>query len=178
MHGVFHKGFKDFVIAEYGDDAWRAAREASGVDRQVYLPVNYYPDEEFISLIDGLSGAVDDSAFTFLEAYGAFLAGRLVDTYGRLVDDDWDALEVVANVEVGVHERLRTHDEDLTPPALECERDGDVVTVYYRSPRRLCPVARGLVRGVGEEYGTPLDVTERQCVHEGDAECELVVRPT
>jgi hypothetical protein len=177
MHGVFHKGFKDFVVAEYGDEAWRSARETSGVERQVYLPVNSYPDQEFISLIDGLADTVDDSAFAFLESFGEFLADRLLDTYGRLLDDDWDAVDVVANAETGVHERLRALDGDLSPPSLECDRDGDVVTVVYGSPRRLCPIAKGLVRGVGEGVGPELDVSERQCVHDGDDACELVVEP-
>jgi hypothetical protein len=177
MHGVFHKGFRDFVIEAYGDGTWSAARDASGVDRQVYLPVNYYPDAEFISLVEGVSSAIDDSPFDLLESFGRFMADRLLDTYGRTVDDDWDALEVVEHAESGVHAALREHDPELSPPRLECTREGpDRVTVVYESSRRLCPVAIGLAEGVGESFGEPLSVTEPRCMHRGDERCELVVR--
>jgi hypothetical protein len=176
MHGVFHKGFRDFVLEEYGDRAWAAARDASGVDRQVYLAVNYYPDAEFISLVEGVDSAVDDSPFDFLEAFGRFMAGRLLDTYGRTVDDGWDALTVVERAESDVHAALREHNPELSPPRLDCTREGpDRVRVVYESSRRLCPVAVGLVRGVGEEFGEALSVTEERCVHRGDERCVLVV---
>jgi predicted hydrocarbon binding protein len=47
--------------------------------------------------------------------------------------------------------------------------------VVYASSRRLCPVAVGLVEGVGAEFGESLSVTEERCVHRGDERCELVV---
>jgi predicted hydrocarbon binding protein len=176
MHGVFHRGFRDFVLEEYGDRAWSTAREASGVDRQVYLPVNYYPDAEFISLVEGVGSTVDDSPFDLLEEFGRFMATRLLDTYGRTVDDGWDALAVVERAESDVHAALREHDPELSPPRLDCTREGpDRVRVVYASSRRLCPVAVGLVEGVGAEFGESLSVTEERCVHRGDERCELVV---
>jgi hypothetical protein len=49
------------------------------------------------------------------------------------------------------------------------------VIVVYQSGRRLCPVAKGLVLGVGDHYDEPLSVTENRCMHERADVCELVV---
>lgn len=176
MHGVFHKGLKDFVVEEYGDDAWANARESSGVDRQVYLAVNYYPDREFISLVEAVGGVVDDSPFDVLESFGRFVAERLLDTYGRVVDDDWDAMDLLEHVESGIHTSLREHNEELSPPELGVSRPtADEVIVVYESPRRLCPIAIGLVYGVADHFDESLSVTEQRCMHEGDGQCELFV---
>jgi hypothetical protein len=180
MNGVFHRGIKEFVIEEYGRDVWDEARSEAGVERQVYLPVDTRPDSEFISLVETVPAQVDESPFDLLEEFGRFLTPRLIDTYGaRVIDDDWGAVDLVANVESAVHVPLRNHNTELNPPRLTCTRDGpDRAVVVYESPRRLCPIARGLLVGVGDHYDDPLAVTEERCMHRGDEQCELVVERT
>lgn len=176
MHGVFHKGLKDFVIDEYGRDVWQEAQASSGVDRQMYLAVNYYPDQEFISLVEAIGAAVDDSPFDVLELFGAAVADRLLDTYGRVVDDSWSVMDLLEHVESVVHTSLRTHNDELTPPELGVSRPGaDEVIIVYQSPRRLCPVAIGLIRGVADAFDEEVRVTEQRCMHDGDGQCELLV---
>jgi predicted hydrocarbon binding protein len=51
----------------------------------------------------------------------------------------------------------------------------DEVVVVYQSGRRLCPVAKGIIRGIGAHYDDPLAVSEESCMHEGADVCELVV---
>jgi predicted hydrocarbon binding protein len=176
MNGVFHKGLKDFTVERYGRDTWRAARDAAGVEERVYLPVDSFPDHEFIELVQALAAEAPDSPFEVLEAFGRFVAGRLVETYGGMIEDDWDAMDLLEHLESSVHEPLRTHNERLDPPRIEATRDGpSQVTIRYRSPRKLCPVATGLIRGVADHYDQEVYVSEPRCMHEGDDLCELVV---
>jgi hypothetical protein len=177
VNGVFHRGLKRFVVDEYGRTVWDEVRDDVGLEPQVYLPVDARPDREFISLIETLPAYVDESPFELLEAFGERLAASLLETYGdRVVDDDWGAMELLASVESGVHAPLRRHNEKLDPPELAGVRESrDRVTIVYESPRRLCPVAIGLVRGVGRHFDETLSVTEDRCMHRGDDRCELVV---
>jgi predicted hydrocarbon binding protein len=39
----------------------------------------------------------------------------------------------------------------------------------------LCAVARGIVRGVAKHFGESVSITDRACMHRGDAECVIVV---
>jgi predicted hydrocarbon binding protein len=177
VNGVFHRGLKRFVVDEYGRAVWDEVRADVGVEPQVYLPVDARPDREFISLVEALPRYVDASPFDILEAFGERLAASLLETYGdRVVDDDPDVMALLGSLEAEVHAPLRRHDETLDPPRLACVREGpDRVTVVYESSRQLCPVAVGLVRGVGDQFGESLSVTEERCMHHGDERCELVV---
>lgn len=177
MNGVFHRGLKEFVVEQYGRDVWDEAREAAGVERQVYLPVDTRPDAEFISLVETVPAQVDESPFELLERFGRFLTERLLETYGaRVVSDDWGSIDLLASVETEIHEPLRNHNAELNPPKLAVTREGDDrVTMLYESPRRLCPIARGIALGVGDQYGDDLAVTEERCMHRGDPQCEIVV---
>jgi predicted hydrocarbon binding protein len=111
-----------------------------------------------------------------LEAFGWYVAPDLLETYGDRIDVGGSALDVVASAETHVHEVLRNHNPNLDPPTLVCRREADTrVVVEYRSNRGLCPLARGLVRGIGEYYDTELTVDETRCMYEGDPHCELAV---
>ncbi|WP_137283527.1 heme NO-binding domain-containing protein [Halorussus salinisoli] len=177
MHGIIFKSLKDFVVTNHGHETWDEIRHEADLEQRVYLPIDTYDDGELVGLVEAATDLTEASIPDLLESFGRFAAGNLLDTYGNVVGDDWDALDLVANAETGIHTVLRAHNPDLDPPELVCRRDGDArITVYYRSPRRLCFVAKGIVLGVADHYGEQLTVTEATCMHDGDDQCELVVR--
>ncbi|UPV99477.1 heme NO-binding domain-containing protein [Halorussus gelatinilyticus] len=195
MHGIIFKSLKDFVVRDHGHETWDAVRRAADLDGRVYLPIDTYDDGELIRLAEAVGDETGTPTPDLLEAFGRVAAGQLLDTYGNVVADDWTTLDVVANAEAGIHTVLRAHNPDLDPPELVCRREqgeeagtreeGEAseedemsegrVRVVYRSPRRLCFVAKGIVRGVADHYGEEVQVTEPTCMHEGADHCELVV---
>lgn len=177
MHGIIFKSLKDFVVAEYDHDAWDEVRSRAGLDQRVYLPIDTYDDAELVDLVEAVADLTGEPIPDLLESYGRFVAGQLLDTYGNVVREEWDALDLVANAEDRIHAVLREHNPDLSPPTLACRRDDESrVTVFYRSRRRLCFVAKGIVHGVADHHGESVTVTETTCMHEGADYCQLVVR--
>lgn len=176
MHGILYKALKDLVVDRYGRDVWSEVQSEAGVGSKLYLPVNTYEDEELIDLVEATATVADQETPAVLEAFGESVAVQLLDTYGNLVDADWTAIDLVEHTEEHIHTVLRAHNPELTPPELECRRDGtDRVTVRYRSERELCRVAMGIVHGVAAHYGEAVSISERQCMHSGDPYCEFVV---
>lgn len=177
MHGILYKALKEFVVDRHGRDAWAAVRSEAGVGSKLYLPVTMYEDKELFELVDAAATVTERNAEDLLEPFGENVATHLLDAYGNLVDEDWTAIDLVEHTEEHIHTVLRTHNPELTPPELECRRDGeDQVTVRYASDRRLCGVAIGIVRGVASHYDQEVTVSERECMHGGDPYCEFVVR--
>jgi Haem-NO-binding len=52
---------------------------------------------------------------------------------------------------------------------------GKGVHLQYLSKRRLCHLAEGLVRGTGDWFSTPVEVTHLSCIQRGDVSCLLYV---
>ncbi|MFC4548823.1 MULTISPECIES: heme NO-binding domain-containing protein [Halorussus] len=176
MHGIIFKSLKDYVVANRDHETWDAVRREAGLHQRVYLPIDTYDDDELFELVAAVADLTGAPIPDLLEGYGRFATAQLLDTYGNVVDDDWDALDLVANTEEQIHTVLRMRSADLNPPELDCRRDGDDrVTVTYRSERQLCSVARGIVHGVADHYDEPLSVSETECVHAGGDHCEIVV---
>lgn len=176
MHGILYKALKDLVVDRYGRDVWSDVRSEAGVGSKLYLPVNTYEDEELFELVEATAAVLDRDTTALLEPFGENIAAQLLDTYGNLVDADWTAIDLVEHTEEHIHTVLRAHNPELTPPELECRREGtDRVTVRYHSERKLCRVAIGIVHGVAAHYEEELSVSERQCMHSGDPYCEFIV---
>lgn len=175
MNGIVFSGLKRFVVDEYGRETWDRALDDAGVGPTVFLAVEAYPDEQFHALAAAVADTAGASRSAVLEAFGRSLADRFAETYGGLIADDWDVLDLVEHVETAVHSPLRDRDTDLDPPELACRREGpDRVVVIYRSERGLCSVAVGLIKGFGDRYGEAISVTETDCVFEGAQHCEIV----
>src|SRR5207244_2056324 len=63
------------------------------------------------------------------------------------------------------------------PPLLRCARPtAEEVVITYTSPRRLCALARGIIRGVARHYGEPVTITETTCMHRGAEACTISIR--
>jgi predicted hydrocarbon binding protein len=175
MHGILLKGLKEFAVDSYGRDTWNRIREEAPVERKVYLPIETYDDEELTALAEAASSITGESTDEILEAYGRAVCERLLSTYDNVVEEEWSAIDLIANLEPEVHTALRNHSPKMDPPTVDCQRSDDRIVVQYDSHRDLCPVAKGLIHGVGDHYGENFVVTERRCSRDGADRCELVL---
>ncbi|WP_135821873.1 heme NO-binding domain-containing protein [Halostella litorea] len=174
MHGIIHKSLKEYVEDRMSDGAWDALLDEAGIEPKLYLPVSHYPDEEVTAIVTTIADNAGRSERAVQRDFGEFLAPELLDTFKAHVKDDWDTLDVLARLEA-IYEGIEQSSDDTSPPAVETARDGDTVTVVYRSDRELCAMAEGIVHGVAADRGESVSVDQPVCVHEGDDHCELVV---
>lgn len=177
MHGIILKGLKDFTVENYDEETWNRIQDEADVGRRLYVPVTEYPDEHVLALVAAASEVSGIAAEELMRAFGRFLVPMLVKFYGVHVDEDWDGLELVENVEDYIHMALRSkHISDFDPPAIDARRTGDDrVVVHYASERELCDVAIGILEGIGEFYDESYEISEQQCMHDGAPRCEITV---
>lgn len=178
MHGIVLKGLKDFVVDRHGHEGWQRIQAEAGLKGKIYVPVTDYPDEEVMMLLKAASSTTGSELPDLLEAAGQFLLPPLLETYGVHVNEDWTALQLIANVEEYIHTSLRAKEiSSYTPPELQTGWiDDDRVRIVYTSDRKLCPFARGLIIGIGQYFDDPLSIEETSCMHNGADHCEFVVR--
>jgi hypothetical protein len=177
MHGMIHLQLQRFLESRYGADAWRELNRRAGIDRRVFIAVETYPDEDMLRLVTAAVGLTGVPASELLEAFGQFLVPMYLRVYASLVKPEWRTLELLEHTEHTIHRVVRSRQPGAAPPELRVERisDGEVL-VTYASRRRLCAVARGIIRGVAEHFSETVLVSEQTCmVHSEDA-CRISVR--
>jgi len=177
--GFIFKELKEYVVAKLGANAWGGLLEEAKLGPRTYVNYQEYPDSELVLLVTTASRITGLPAATLLEDYGLFVAPRLMRIYKPLLDPSWRALDVLVNVEDTIHRVVRGRNANERPPALRARRvSPDEVLIVYSSPRKLCAVARGIARGVGDYFAEPVTVTESACMHQGNPSCDIVVRRT
>lgn len=149
----------------------------AGVPSRIYYRVADYPDEEAVALLSALAAALNEPLGAVLEDLGEFIAPDLLRMARYWIRPEWKTLDLIANTEATIHETLRAEGSRTDPPRLRCERTTpDEVLVTYDSARRLCRLARGIVRGVAAHYAEQVSILEPSCMLKGDAECRLIVK--
>jgi hypothetical protein len=177
MHGVIFVELKKYVDNRVGGDAWRALVEKSGVPTKMYVAMTTYDDAELISLVQTASEMTGTPAPALLRDFGAFIVPDLFKMYRAFMRPEWRTLDVLEHTESQVHTKVRGMTKGAMPPFLTCTRTSPTeVRIQYRSARKLCPVAEGIIDGIAANFGEKVTLGHDTCMLRGAAECDLRVK--
>jgi predicted hydrocarbon binding protein len=178
MQGIVFIELAQFLDELLGPGAWQRTLEHAGLADRVYTPHDPGPDPEFVAIVTSAAQEAGQPYQSLLEGFGEYLAPDLLGgLYGLLLDPSWDLLDFLENTEGALHTVVRARDPAATPPRLRVVRPHpDEVVILYSSSRRLCSLAKGIVRAAARRYGEAIEVSEPRCMLVGDSRCEIIVR--
>lgn len=177
MHGIVHAELQKFVLARHGRSAWQELLKQSGLGSKTYLVSQHYPDSDVLTLVTTASRMTGTPVPQLLEDFGEFIASDLVNMYRPLLDPQWRTLDLLEHTEGTIHSVVRMRNPGASPPELRCRRaSAGEVRVSYNSARKMCALARGIIRGLGKHFGETLHIEEGACMHRGAPSCEISVR--
>jgi predicted hydrocarbon binding protein len=177
MHPLIHLALKQYVEARHGVKGWLGFLDLAGVSTATpYVRVGDYPDEEFYAIIAAVARGTGATVEEVIEDFGMAIASELITMYPRLVRPEWRSLDLICNTEQTIHAIVRQGHAGARPPALKCLRvSATELRLTYESSRRLCALARGIMRGVGQHFGDALTIRQPECMLRGDPVCRFVV---
>ncbi|MBA2544969.1 MAG: heme NO-binding domain-containing protein [Deltaproteobacteria bacterium] len=176
MHGIIFRELKKYVVDKHGKTTWTRLLVDAGIDGKVFLPIQTYVDAEMLALVAGAAKESGVTANELLEYFGAFIVADLLQTYRSAIVPDWKTLELLEHTEAMIHRVVRQRDPTAQPPALDVQRTGpSTLTISYSSARKLCALARGIIRGVAEHYAQRVQIEESTCMLRDDPQCTLNV---
>jgi Haem-NO-binding len=171
VKGIIFNLVEDAVIAEHGEDTWALILEEAGAAGG-YTALGTYPDEELAALVDAGSAVIGVPAAELTRGLGQMALLGLAHSYPQFFQGFGStrafllALNDVIRAEVG-----KLH-ADAHPPELwfdELAESG--LLVHYRSDRRLCALAEGMISGAASYFGETLRLTQAQCTLDGADHC-------
>jgi methyl-accepting chemotaxis protein len=177
MHGLIFLELKKYVDTRLGGNTWKQLLEESGLGTKIYMPIQEYRDEEAIALVSTASALTGQPVLTILEDFGEFIAPDLAEMYKDLIKPGWQTLDLIEHTEDTIHRVVRIDNPTAKPPVLRCQRRGPhEAIITYNSPRKLCSVGKGIIKGVAKQFGEHITITEPSCMLRGDPNCEIVVQ--
>lgn len=177
MHGIIFFELKKFVDANLPEGTWEKLLAGANLSGRFYTPLLAYPDEEVAALVAEASQLIGVNAQDLLASFGEFIAPDLLQMYRHLFQPGWRTLDVIENTEAVIHAVVRSRTPGAQPPVLRTKRiSPSEVELRYNSPRKMCSVAKGIMKGVAAHFGEPLASQELSCMNKGAAECVFRLR--
>ena len=162
MHGLIFFYIQKFAeVACTGTASWVIARSNDNATTAQYLPSGVYPDAEAVELLQAIARSTGRPLPLILEQFGEFLAPHLLKVAAKYVDPGWRTLDLIERTESIIHSMIRNANPGAAPPVLETVRPSpDELHLVYGSSRQLCPMAKGLIRGLAMHFGDRITIDE------------------
>jgi hypothetical protein len=169
MYGLVNQALEDFVKKGYGDGAWKQVRDKAGVNLDVFVAMDSYPDELTGKLVAAATEVLGLDAARVLEAFGEhWVLYTAQEGYGQMLSMAGSNLEeFLLNLD-NLHSHVGLTFSALRPPSFQVERTdgGRALLLHYRSQRcGLAPMVVGLLKGLGQRFACAIEV--RQTAHRG-----------
>jgi len=177
MHGIVFTEFKHYIEQGSHEGRWHDLLHEAMLDRRIYASIRHYPDKEFFDIVGAASKTLNRPANDIIEDFGAFIAPDLLGMYAVLIKPAWRTLDVIENTETVIHSVVRVNQAGADPPQLKARRVGpDEIELIYDSPRKLCRLAKGIIRGVAAHFDERIQIVEHGCMLVGAATCVIQIR--
>lgn len=177
MKGIINKGIQEMIEAVYGPDNWEKVKSRAGCEEPFFAISQDYPDEMTIELIKAASEVSELPMESVMMEFGKFLIQNTFKEnypiYFRLAGSSSRELLLNAN---RIHKHVRRESATSIENSLEYDElpDGRLL-IKYRSNRKLCPILRGVIQGIGTLFDERLSVRETMCMLNGDRYCLMEV---
>lgn len=182
MLGLVFTTLGDMIEENYGVAKWnRYVREAEIPDNGAFTYGAIYPDTQMVRLIEVIESDLGVPRPELLRGYGRYMFGAIKNTYMDLITPYGTAKEFLQHVDSHIHTTVaQIHLHAATPLFEYIDTGENTLTMIYRSERKMCYVAEGMIQGVCDHYDTKVDIAHTTCLLEGDDCCtlELIFTPS
>ena len=178
MHGLVNQAIRDLAVKVGGEPLWADIKSRAGVDVEVFVSMQAYPDEVTYQLVEAASLVLGISAADMLHAFGKHWIlytarqgyGAIFEMMGRTLPDFLGNLDAM-------HARLSLSMPELRPPSFVCDHvsEGHIRLEYWTHREGLAPMVLGLLDGLAEMYNVSIEVTRGACRENGDDHDEFLI---
>lgn len=175
MKGVIFNVLEELVIETAGMAAWNSILNKTGSDG-IYTSGESYSDDELFALVGEICIALDMPAEKVVGIFGEYLFDQLDARHPDFTANASDLKFFLISVDTVIHGEVLKLYTNPNLPRFEYQDKGEKqLTMLYRSPRKLCILAEGLVRGAAKRFGNEVSIEHPVCMHNGADHCQLDV---
>lgn len=170
MYGMVNKAIEDLVVKNFGPDQWSAIKHKAGIEDDLFLSHESYPDKVTYDLVGAASEVLGMSARDILIAFGEhWVLHTARQGYGSMLEANGRTLpEFLLNLP-SFHARVAMIFPDLQPPRFSCTdvKDCEMMLHYHSHRPGLTDFVVGLLQGLGKMFGTPVEVSVAELKSQG-----------
>lgn len=172
MKGVVFNLFEQLVVRDFGEDTWDVLLDASELDG-VYTSLGSYADEDLAKLVSAAADALSMPADDVVVWFGRNALPLFAERYPQLFEPHASTRSFILTLNDIIHPEVRKLYPGIDVPEFDFDLRDEGLVMGYRSPRKLCSFAEGLLLGAADHYGEQLTIEQPLCMKRGDVQCVL-----
>ena len=176
MKGIVFTSLSDMVEENFGLGTWNTLLEQVDLPSGgLYTAGGTYPDEEIVTLIMAISKLVNKEPAELIEAFGVYMFPVLASKYPNFLEQK-NLKDFLKSIDGVIHIEVRKLYPDASLPSITYEDPSPhELILNYRSPRKLCILAMGLIYGAAAHFKTKITINQTKCMLKGDDHCRLEI---
>ncbi|HYF34088.1 MAG TPA: heme NO-binding domain-containing protein, partial [Prosthecobacter sp.] len=153
MKGIIFNLLEDVVTAAHGEAVWDDLLRVSGVNG-AFTSLGNYPDEDLFKLVGAASQALSLPPNSIVRWFGTQALPRLAAKYPEFFAQHSAARPFILTLNGIIHPEVRKLYPGAATPDFEFDASSPATLIMsYRSQRKLCALAEGLIEGAATHYG-------------------------
>ena len=179
MKGIIFNLFENYIVSKYGEDKYEeiiTASETGSLDSfEIVGPVSY-PDAAFKAIIKSASEKTGTAIPEMLKDVGRHSLAILAKRYPHFFDPYDHPRDFLKTTSMIHHVEVNKLYQGADVPTFFVEDHGqDGLTLIYKSRRRLCYLAEGLIAGLGDHYKISVSTHQSECIGSGGNICKFII---
>jgi predicted hydrocarbon binding protein len=174
MKGVVFNLLEQLIVRDHGEDTWDALLETTELDG-AYTSLGSYPDQDLERLVNAAAETLDLPADEVVRWFGRNAVPLFAARYPQLFEPHSSTRSFVLTLNEIIHPEVRKLYPGADVPVFDFASSNDVLVMGYRSSRKMCAFAEGLLHGAADHYGESLTIEQPQCMNRGDDRCVLEI---
>lgn len=178
MQGIIFTALSDMVIERLGIEVWDQLLEEAQLPSQgIYTSGGRYDDTELLRLVGLLTERTGIPAPDLVRSFGEFLFAKLYASLPANLQQCTDLRQFLLAIDGTIHKEVKRVYPDSYLPSFQCDDSNpQQLTMQYRSMRKLCHAAEGLIAGAAAQFGCNISIEHPVCMHQGAEHCTLIVK--
>ena len=175
MKGIVFNLLEQIVTREHGEDSWDDLLDAAGLQGS-YTSLGSYDDADLGKLVTAASEARDTSPDEIVRRFGRNALPLFAQSYPQLFEGHESGRTFVLTLNDIIHPEVRKLYPGAQVPEFDFDSTADGrLLMGYRSPRKMCSFAEGLLEGTADHFGERVAIEQPECMKRGDDRCVLEV---
>lgn len=179
MKGIVFNLLEEVVRREHGENAWDDLLDAAGV-AGAYTSLGNYDDADLARLVSAAARSLNLSEYDVVRWFGREALPLLARKYPGLFEQHTSTRSFLLALNDIIHPEVRKLYPGADVPEFEYDTSSpDLLVMTYRSRRRLCAFAEGLVDGAAAYFRESVTFEQPRCMLRGDEACifHISLRP-
>ncbi len=174
MKGVVFNLLEEIVTLHYGLSAWDELLEKTQLEG-AYTSLGSYPDTDFWKLVAAAAAAKGKSDDEIVRWFGRGALPLLAKRYPHFLTPHTHTRAFLLTLNDIIHPEVRKIYPGADVPVFDFDiSTPDSLAIGYKSARKLCAFAEGMIEGAAVHYGERVEITQPQCMKHGDEQCLLI----